>query len=681
MRRRGTGLRRIILLQRNHASLTFLLSAAVLLLLPTAALTQEDVVTSISMNNSFVGVTIYQSGADSSGRFSIWNVEGDPSSSMDDHESVVDWGSVRLMIDMLPEDEDTLGKVWATFEKGGSLGIWGDAGDGSWLLVPSLVPNQKAIRGIWQPVPAEGVLGPITFEQEVRLLHDMVRFKWTITNNDAVSHQVGVRIDGDIFVEPQNTGVLNQRNAVSIPGYPLVEERTLISSPQIPAYVDFYNGVSDPSRAARIVLEGNSAAKPDMLGIDEYSALSSSAWSYVADPLSTSLVPKFIWGYEIWPEHQYITNNLGYAAFWKPVTVAAGKSRTIIHYIGNPASNSSVNLPSIDRPVYAASVNGPVALKYYVDEITGEEVYGPETFRITASLENQDSATNLTNCGFTLILPSGLALDSSEPQATKSIPLIGANSESSVSWLVRATGAKTGLLTYYVSVNAYPMGGTILRRDINVPAISTRSLAYGWQQFSVPFLLTSTSPSSLGLMPGSMIKMFRYDTSLPRSAPYYPYEEVLSVTPGEAYWLKMAVPSQTDMTPGTYAPLQWQGGTGHMIPVRRGWNMIGNPYVYTVTMGELKFYAPAYGILTYDEAIVKRMISRTLYSWNTTFNTWNWSTLRSAPLAPWQGYWFKLLDDRVEAIVISPAAQIGASVGGSPPDDGGDDGGGPPPLP
>ena len=117
------------MLQRNHASLTFLLSAAVLLLLPTAALTQEDVVTSISMNNSFVGVTIYQSGADSSGRFSIWNVEGDPSSSMDDHESVVDWGSVRLMIDMLPEDEDTLGKVWATFEKGGSLGIWGDAGE------------------------------------------------------------------------------------------------------------------------------------------------------------------------------------------------------------------------------------------------------------------------------------------------------------------------------------------------------------------------------------------------------------------------------------------------------------------------------------------------------------------------------------------------------------------------
>jgi hypothetical protein len=75
------------------------------------------------------------------------------------------------------------------------------------------------------------------------------------------------------------------------------------------------------------------------------------------------------------------------------------------------------------------------------------------------------------------------------------------------------------------------------------------------------------------------------------------------------------------------------------------------------------------------------MISRTVWWWNNGFNTWNWSAQRTVPIKPWQGYWIKILDPRITDVMISPASQIGASIGGAPPPGGGDDGGGPPPSP
>jgi hypothetical protein len=497
------------LYKRSFASIGLLSLAAALLLLPAVVLAQDA---SVSINSPYIGVTVYTSGDDASGRFEIWNVLGDTSSDSDDHQTIMGWGQVQVMIDgMSADDEDAL-PIWLPFTKGGVSGIWGDLEDGAWVTSPYIVPGENYMRGIWQPVPDDGALDDVTVEQEVRVMHDLVRFKWVVYNNDLVTHQVGLRIAGDVITEPLNTGTVDLNNVVSMQGYPLIEERSLIAGTSIPSTVEFYNAQQSPTLGVRVIFQGQNATKPDMLGIDELSNVASAAWTYDADPLSLSL--KAIWSYSVFPEHQPITENLGYGAFWKPVTVRAGQKRTIIHYIGNPGSTSVTNLPTIDLPKYTASVQGPKTLKYYIDPITGVEQFGPSSFRITAFLDNQDRYTSLRNCTFTLLPPEGIVLDPSETQYAKTIPEIDPGTDGSVSWVVAADGSRTGNLTYYVAVSANPMGSTIVKREINVPAVSKQTFLYGWQQISVPFELTDASPAALGLDAGALIGILRYDPTL-----------------------------------------------------------------------------------------------------------------------------------------------------------------------
>jgi len=670
---------------RNPASYGLLFLAASLLLIPMAVFGQATPGEAISINNAYIGVSLYRSGDADSGIHTMWNVAGDPSTPTDDNKPVLFFGAVQILSDILTGQPPASVLSWATFDKGGNLGLWGDLeSDGYWSVLPTVLPGQNCIRGVWRPTPTETDF-PLLIDcaEEIRLFHDVAQFKWTLTNNDLYDHQIGLKFWSDVIVEPSCTGVLNGDNVVSVPGYPLIENRTLFPgkfAPDVRACpsIEFFNSLTDPGQGVRAVFDASGATRPDVIGIDEYATLRSTAWSYISDPLNMTAKPKVVWGYD--PPDGIISTDVCYAAFWKPITLRPGQKRTIVHYIGNPASNISAILPSIEQPRYAAAVTGPKILKYYMDPTSGDETFGPSTFNITAYLENQDRFTDLQNGSFTLVLPTGLSLDPSETQYTKTIARITPGTEGSVSWKVIADGARTGILSYYVSVNAYPMGGNIVKRDIHVPAISKQPFYYGWQQVSVPFDLVDTNPATaLGLDLGSLIKMFRYDPTLPQTAPYYPYEEVLSLKPGEAYWMKLSRPDSAEIPTGNFSPIQWDGFSSYLIDVHSGWNMIGNPYVYTVTAGELRFYTESLGSISYDEAIAQKMISRTVYWWNTSFNTWNWSNQRTVQIKPWQGYWIKIIDPRITQVMITPASQIGANIGGAPPpiDDGGD-GGGPP---
>ncbi len=675
-----------MLIQRNLALCGLLLLASILL--PTAVFAQTAPAEGVSINNAHIGFTLYRSGENESGCFEIWNVAGDPSTPRDDNELIVDWGGVQIMVDGISDEGEDAAIQWATFPKGGNLGIWGDSEDGFWSKIPEVVPGERCIKAAWVPVPDQSVL--VECEQEVRLFHDMVRFKWTLTNHDLIPHQIGLKIFGCPTVEPEDGGVLDQDNVVSVPGFPMIEQRSLFPGTYMPVYADtrlcpqmeVFNSQRDPTRSARAVFDGYGATRPDVIGIDEFYYLASTGWGYVGQG------SELIWWYEP-PVGELITDNVAYAAFWKPVTVAPGQSRTIVHYVGGASRSHSLNIPSIAYPKYAAAVHGPRTLKYYMDptQPLQPETYGPGVFTVTASLENHDKQVDLTNCSFTLNLPKGLVLDASETQFTKTVSRIAPNGDASVSWRVRADQTATGVLTYHVAVSAYPMGSTIVKRDIHVPAVSKQSFVSGWQQVSVPFVLTNANPtnanpaSDLGLT-NSLVKItkqgsayenrypiLRYDPTLPQvsSNRLWPYEEVTVMRPGEAYWMWLTRPDTTTMPVGNYAAMQWDGTSTHTIPVRAGWNMIGNPYVYTVTAGELGFYVESMGSISYDEALKQRLVSQTVWWWNTQFNTWNWSTQRTTPIKPWQGYWIKVLDPRVQAVMISPRSQIGASVGGTPP--------------
>jgi hypothetical protein len=158
-------------------------------------------------------------------------------------------------------------------------------------------------------------------------------------------------------------------------------------------------------------------------------------------------------------------------------------------------------------------------------------------------------------------------------------------------------------------------------------------------------------------------------------------DQVNDIEAGKGYWLYLARPHLTDMSEDAYVVRDWVGSQGFQVSLKQGWNLVGNPFVYAMTMGEIRFYHRSYGVLDYDQAVAQGLISRSVFAWNTTFQRWDLTTRRTAQFRPWQGYYLRVYKPDL-TMLVTPASQIGASIGGSVPiDDGDDGGGGTPPTP
>lgn len=566
---------------------------------------------------------------------------------------------------------------WATFTNGGSSAIWGDEADGVWVVRPYIpTTNDNTLVGSWVPKDTSSGVIPVLCNLESKIMRDTVRFKWTITNYDTTQHLVGLRVYADLAT-PSDVGTDNGRTTISVPGRPLVTDETLLSGNDIPSSVEFFDSASDPKLGIRATFKGEDATPPDKVGIDNWewtltapggvsdsdTEVGGHNWSYGVGTPGIGEDAFCAWLYTP-PANHYI-EDVAYGAFWKPRLVGPGQTITIVHYLGLASATSVFNVPSSDNPQYVASVLSPRALKYYTDSVTGAGKVYPDPFTITANVVNTEQHIDLMNPSFSLILPSGLQLDSSEQNRTsKSLSRITAGDEGSVSWKVtRASNAPSGKLKYSVVFTANPVGGTTITREISVPASQAQTFSPGWQMISVPFQSNNPDPGyALGL--SGNYSMYRYNTHSKQ------YETATALVSGEAYWLYMGNPAgqrSASMPAGSASALSWTDNQGQQISLQSGWNLIGNPFVYSVTLGELRFYYRNYGTLTYDEAVDRGLLYSTLYWWDPIFRRYNWSSDRNVELKPWQGYWVKALASGL-SVFVTPESQIGASVGGTPTD-------------
>jgi len=664
----------------------------------------------ITQENTYLGLAIAQGGKwripppdhflqgdqPAGGRFQLWTTGGDPTTLQDDNEllnySILAppmpgdlWGAFELMVDgtTASTSEEQSVRAWCTFERGVTQAILGDLKDGSWDIWP-YTPTNKAgvIAGVWYPTIAKGVSPTLAdvdivpfrlrCEMEARLMRDTVRFKWTMTNEDFQAHTVGLRMFADVMPTPIDDGTEDMKNIVYVPGRPLVMDRSVLTGKDVPAMLEMFNSQTDPVMSIRFIYKGQAATTPDAVGVDEWPILAGSVWTYWYGVPGAGGDPYTVFMYEPVPNH--FIYDLGYGAFWKPRRVIPGGSITFITYMGLGCATSDFTKPNTNVPQYVASVQGPRTLRYTNETQNGVGQLYPLPFNIYAYMTNLEKSTDFDNASFTLTLPSGLALDDSEGgKYTKSLTRIYADTEAKVSWKVKPVNYPTGILSYSVSFSAAPVGGTSVRREINVPATEFQPLPIGWQMVSVPFELSDPDPTvALGL---SGATWWRYD---PYSRQYLP---VTKLIPGEAYWLKLTSAQMTSMVPGNYSPKLWAGTQGFQIPLQTGWNLTGNPYLYTVTLGEVMFYYRDYGAITYDEAVTHGLISSTVFWWDPVFRKYSWSSDRAVQFRPWQGYWVRALRSGV-TMIVTPESQIGAAVGGQPtPDDTGGSGGGPPPGP
>ncbi|MHB1458388.1 MAG: hypothetical protein ACYC0V_15890 [Armatimonadota bacterium] len=546
--------------------------------------------------------------------------------------------------------DDTKGG-WVDFKVTGNNGLLGNEQDGGWS---SFYTPTNAVHHVktFETDPTAG----ITCNLETRHMHDAIKFKWRINNTGTTSRYAGMKLLLDLTTSSVGDG----NPYVYIPGHNFFETMTVLKDIDVPETIEVFNDPQNPTFSQKYMFTTNGATKPDIVGIDDWDFTSSDLYSYFGSPTN----PLFI--YE--PPAYFPVGDKSLAILWKPRVIPAGKSIEIITYVSTGRSTGVYNKPTEANPQFVPAIEGPRALSY------GNVILGAENppFTISAFLDNQSKYTSLTGGTASLVLPDGLVLDDSDTDGfTKYFGAIGPGAEGKTEWIVKPTGTVTGILEYSVSLNANPVGGAIATRKINVPATPTQQMSKGWQMISMPFRTAiddSAPPSVPGGAPagltalgisgnyGTDYKLWEYNTKTGQ------YVEPTELVPGTGYWLWSRIPVSTSQADGwTYSPLTWNSNSFNQYELKQGWNLIGNPFVYTITLGEYYFYHPDFGTLTYGEAIQAGLISKTLYTYDTIYAKYRAYSTSAIQIKPWQGYWIKALRTSV-TLLSSPASQIGANL-------------------
>jgi hypothetical protein len=316
------------------------------------------------------------------------------------------------------------------------------------------------------------------------------------------------------------------------------------------------------------------------------------------------------------------------------IPVAAGGKRRIIQVLKSSWGVSDYNDP------YAAVVDAPRMINA---DPNGQDGLSPNPMTVRAYIDNQyaklDQAVAMQSVRFVITLPTGLSLVAGETQE-KVLGTVAANAIGFVEWQVESDGVTFGELPISITFAPTPGPQRTLSTSIRIAATPIIRLAAGAQMVTFPYTFPDNSLGAvLGLVPEVDFRAFKYD---PGQAAYLPASVA---NRGESIWIVPAsdqgfVTLQNASIPGDMP----QGGL--LYTLRKGWNMIGNPYNYAVALSDLVAVvddAPS-DSYTWQELVSNGFVSSALAYWDRGISgagvgSYKFTTSQSTKLEPHKGYW------------------------------------------
>ena len=600
-----------------------------------------------------------------SGRYGIVSLAGDPEITEDDNRPITFMGH-------LPCHYFGYWKL----RIGNDMRMIGDGASGGWyrenqyspVMSPSLIdrpPEDMAstgpfLRSVWRTSGGNG--STILTEIRIHLVRDLARFEYRITNTGTVAENIGLCQNGDVEVgDPvySTAGIsgyygpydnanyafligkgaaqpVRKQQAMKFGGYETVKGKQ-VARPAVPDWFEVYDDVQSPVNVTRNVLGLEDATKPDYVAIGDYNDL---------------------FHKEMWPPTDYKPDmahtilDMCWVLCWNQKLLAPGATRTLVTYYGMGSATSRWTYligktPARDSAVLAMQT--PRSVKYdSTSNLPSQPEFAPSMFSVKAWIYNLATNTGPRDVTASIFLPPGLELvpGVADNVPRKEIGMVDVNSESDpVVWTVMPTGDYCGELPIYVSVVDNDPSGThwqqTVVRKVFVPAVKRGLFAYGWQLMSVPFAFNNPTLSYVfGLTPGTYSAKYWNGTA---------NVNLSQLTPGRGFWMYI-ISGPTWQHPQPFylvsdAAIVGEAiGTGKQvqeqeIKLAKGWNMIGNPFVYPMYWRQVLVWYGTPLRLTLDEAVAKGWLDSTLFAWNT--DKWDYDILRdsSTMLNAWKGYW------------------------------------------
>ncbi|NUL82149.1 MAG: hypothetical protein HUU60_05415 [Armatimonadetes bacterium] len=501
--------------------------------------------------------------------------------------------------------------------------IWGDEG----------ADFQRVYNGASGPyVREQWYKGNLITDMRMEIIQNVVRFRLQIRNGSATdSIDLGARFASDVEAGEES----RPQFLYTGQGRPIRVDTNIVGA-NVPQTVEFYNTRSDLVAASRYILAPQAgfedATRADRIVLGK--------WFFV---MGTSN-----WEPVLFEDN--LINDPALLIFHNPRRIGPGQQIEFVWYVsmvpatvntGRPVALGTEAEPVLDFD--PAGTNGlrnnPTTIYAHVSN---------QYFDIGQELELKDVSVDIS-------LPPGLALEPGELR-TKTIPLLRADQTVSVSWRVRASGQVTGPLTYRVSVSAPPAPSKSVSRTMVIAGTNRKRYEPGFQMISFPFNLQDNLAQVLGLS----TEQFSARTWVPERNRY---EAITSIVPGHGMWLFMP-DTAFDTTLSSIQQVQGTFNDTYTIRLTKGWNQIGNPWVYSLPWGQLVMVAgeDPTRTLTLAEAVNRGIIRGVLYYWDEFSREYKFSSDLTALLNPHRGYWIKLnsnIDLSFPPIFIPGSGQSG----------------------
>ncbi len=510
------------------------------------------------------------------------------------------------------------------------------------------VPPQAGTRDIWgigripiDTTDPNTATEYIDIEHRWTLVHDAVRLEYTVRNETGQTHAVGIRPmidasfgqwtrDGGTIVLPSGEQILSERaipDAITgiVPDSWVAFDR--LDNPTV-----MLGGTLESDDVYSPGTANTAAGKPDEISWGRLMGIGGDAqWDFVANA-----------GIGLEGE------DWAYAVRWDEEDLAAGRSRRYVTYFGMGSASVDFDSP------YALAAYSPIKLQVREGDDPGtpivERFYltdtdGQSPFPVYAYADNF-SPSPLVDASVRINLPDGFELDPPTQSLSKSLGTLARNDLRRVEWTLRATVARPG-----VDVIRFtgPNGKTV-EREMTVPvipALTPMPSQLGVEMVSVPYEFADTSVEHVFADLGSMhvggangLARWSPDELIYR---WFPHAFVNNVTPGSGYWLlnrnRETVYFPDDISP---VPTTWE----YSLNLSAGWNQLGTPFPQLTYFDGVNIIDSSGSEWTMQEAVARRLILGTVYSYDADDNEYLWKTeLGDVTLAPYSGYWVYCFED------------------------------------